>query len=332
MRVFDFDPADFRKSYTAQDWVHIPNGVTPEFLEAMREFVARSLGEHKVEGPGIGGKGRKDQAVFEFPESVEFPGEVFDVVAALSGLDRSRLTLSERHVNAYYADASPEPTAHKDRHSSQISVGLVIESPAESRVVVYPSDERAVNPFNVSFALIDSLPPERRPDAILSQARELEIDDKPGDVVAFPGSSIWHLRRRPAGAVILYLKMNDFGSDPLGEDPSTPGRRSATLEALADDGDGRLLERVPALSRRLDTVTQRYLRDGWHELIEAQVWEQTPVALSESDLRFLREVDGRRRVAALLDELGSNDHVSALARVRALAEREIVDLLPRGDS
>lgn len=332
MRVFDFDPADFREAYKAQEWAHIPNGVSPEFLEAMREFVARSLGEHKVEGPGIGGKGRKDQAVFEFPDSVEFPGEVFDVVATLSGLDRSTLTLSERHVNAYYADASPDPTAHKDRHSSQISVGLAIESPAESRVVLYPSDERAVNPFNVSFALIDSLPPERHPDVILPQVREVEIDDKPGDVVAFPGSSIWHLRRQPAGAAILYLKMNDFGSDPLGEDPSTPERRRATLEAIADNGDGRLLERVPALSRRLDTVSQRYLRDRWQELIEAQVWEQAPVALSDSDLRLLREVDGRRSIAALLGELSSDDHVSALGRVRALAEREIIDLLPSADA
>ncbi|MGH2952432.1 MAG: hypothetical protein ACRDK9_00220 [Solirubrobacterales bacterium] len=330
MKVFDFDPAEYRKLYAEQEWIHIPSGVTPEFLEAMREFVARSLGDHKVAGPGIGGKGRKDQAVFEFPAEVDFPGEVFDTIAPLSGLNRSTLTLSERHVNAYYSDAAPEPTAHKDRHSSQISVGLAIESPAESRVVVYPSDDRGANPFNVSFALIDSLPPERHPDRILPDAREVEIDDKPGDVVAFPGSSIWHLRRRPAGAVILYLKMNDFGSDPLGEDPSTPIRRQGTLEALADNSNGAVLERVPDLSRRLDTITERYLRDQWRGLIEAQVWEQKPVQLSEWELQLLREVDGQRTLAALLGDVGSTDEESALARVRTLAEREILDLLPSG--
>ena len=279
MKVFNFDPADFRERYAAQDWVHIPDGVTPEFLEAMREFAARSLGEHKVEGPGIGGKGRKDQAVFEFPESIEFPNEVFDVISALCGLGRSTLTLSERHVNAYYSDA-PSETAHKDRHSSQVSVGLTIESPSESRVVVYPKHDREENPFNVSFALIETLPPERHPDILLEDAHRVEIDDKPGDVLAFPGSSIWHLRRCPAGAMILYLKMNDFGSDPLGEDPLTPRRRSATLEALRE-ADGRLRDCIPALSRRLDTVTQHYLRDDWRGLIEAQVWEQRPVPLCE---------------------------------------------------
>ncbi len=326
MRIFDFDPAEFSELYADQQWVHIPNGVTPGFLEAMREFVAKEVADHKVVGPGIGGKGRKDQAVFEFPQGVEFPGEVFDSIATLSGLGRSALTLSERHVNAYYSGGPAEPTAHKDRHSSQISVGLSIESPAESRVVVYPSDDRGANPFNVSFALTDSLPAEGHPDVILPRARDLEIDDNPGDVVAFPGSSMWHLRRQPAGAVILYLKMNDFGSDPLGEDPSTPRLRSATLEALAEGADRGLAKRVPALARRLDTVTQRYLRDGDVQ-IEAQVWEQTPVPLSEPQLRLLHAIDGQRDIGTLLGELGSADG-DGIALMRALAEREIVDLLP----
>ena len=36
----------------------------------------------------------------------------------------------------------------------------------------------------------------------------------------FYGSEIWHLRRRSAGSVNLYLKFNDFDYDPLGEDPN----------------------------------------------------------------------------------------------------------------
>ena len=163
MRLFNFDPGEYRAAYAENDWVHIPNGVTPEFLEAMREFVTRSLTDNKVEGAGIGGKGRKDQAVFEFPDSVDFPGEAFDVVASMCGLDRDAMTLSERHVNSYYADAPSEPTAHKDRYSSQVSVGLSIESPPGSRVVLYPSEERSENPFNISFALIGSLHPSAIP-------------------------------------------------------------------------------------------------------------------------------------------------------------------------
>lgn len=51
-------------------------------------------------------------------------------------------------------------------------------------------------------------------------------------MIAFRGSAIWHCRRRAAGAINIYLKMNDFNSDPLGEDPVTDARRSATLAAL----------------------------------------------------------------------------------------------------
>ena len=324
MKVFNFDPAEHREHYAEHEWVHIRDGVTPEFLEAMREFVARSLTDHKVEGAGIGGKGRKDQAVFEFPESVDFPGEVFDVVAELCGLNRATLTLSERHVNAYYEDAPDEPTAHKDRHSSQVSVGLSIESPPGSRVVAYPDDERDANPFNVSFALVESLPPERHPDVVLSDAREIELEDSPGDVVAFPGSSIWHLRRRPAGATILYLKMNDFGSDPLGEDPTTPSVRAATLAALDGDADA-LDDLIPVPSRRLDTINRRYVRDGWADQVEARVWEEKPVPLTDAELDLLRAMDGRRDVATLL---GGANGAATRDSLTELARREVVDLLP----
>jgi hypothetical protein len=221
MRVFSFEPSEHQAAYEREGWVHIPGAITPEFHQAMREFVSESLAVSKVEGAGIGGKGRKDQALFEFPPQCDFPGEVFDVVAALCGLNRATMTLSERHVNAYFEGAPAEPTAHKDRFASQVSVGLSIDIPPASRVVLYPYEHRDVNPFNVSGALLEGLPPEEHPDTVLRDAREVEIDDQPGDVLAFPGSTVWHLRRNPAGAVILYLKMNDFGCDPLGEDPGT---------------------------------------------------------------------------------------------------------------
>ena len=322
MRIFNFDPAEYRARYTSEQFAHIPNGVTPEFLAAMQEFVARSLGTSKIEGKAIAGA--KDQAIFEFPAEADFPGEVFDVVAELGGLDRDGMTLSERHVKAYFRDAAPEPTAHKDRYSSQISVGLSIDTPPGSKVVLYPDDARAVNPFNVSGALLGSLPPEQHPDEALRGAREVEIDDQPGDLIAFPGSSVWHLRRNPAGAVILYLKFNDFGSDPLGEDPNTAPRREATLAALANGSE--LDERIPVPSRRLDTVTRRYLRDGWEELVEAEVWEREPLPLSDSDLTLLRALDGTRTVSEIVADVQSGNGASA-ERVRELAEREVIDLL-----
>jgi hypothetical protein len=33
----------------------------------------------------------------------------------------------------------------------------------------------------------------------------------------FRGHRTWHLRENSAGAVNLYVKVNDYGADPLGE-------------------------------------------------------------------------------------------------------------------
>ncbi|MCW3049875.1 MAG: hypothetical protein JWO74_4159 [Solirubrobacterales bacterium] len=168
------------------------------------------------------------------------------------------MTLSERHIKAYDADTPPDPPAHKDRLSSHCSVGLTIVSPADSRLLLWPDASRARNNFNVSAALRASLPPEELPEVALRDIRPVEIDDQPGDVLLFPGSSVWHARRNGARAVNLYLKFNDFDSDPLGEDPRTPGRRADTIAAL---NDGPVTARIPVLSRRLDTVTRVYTRD-----------------------------------------------------------------------
>lgn len=316
MRIFNFEVTDYREEFEKQGWAHIPGGISPEFLEALRSFAA-SHDEHRVEGKAIGG--RKSQALVEFPDGTDFPGELFDTFATMCCLSRAGMTLSERHLKAYDADAPPEPTAHKDRFASQISVGLSIDIPEVSQLVLYPHDHVSANPYNVSAALLQDLPPDQHPDVALGAAREVVIDDAAGDVVVFPGSAVWHLRRRAAGAVNVYLKMNDFGSDPLGEDPATPTRRSATLTALEGD-DASLDHLVPVLARRLDTVTRRYLRDTWEELVEAWVWEHGPVELSEDDLRLLRECNGELDAATLLagGEVG---------RLRALAEREVIDLL-----
>ena len=67
----------------------------------------------------------------------------------------------------------------------------------------------------------------------------MEIYDEPGDVMMFPGSAVWHLRRNSANTVNLYLKCNDFDCDPLAEDPSTERRRLDTADLLARSGSRR---------------------------------------------------------------------------------------------
>jgi len=196
MRMFAFDPDEHRQHYQDHGWVHVQKGLSPEFHAALREFVSKRAGEARVEGVAV--YGQKEQALYEPPADVDFPGELFDVVSAVAGLNRPTMTLSERHIKAYDDDANPEPHAHKDRFASQVSIGLSIDIPEESRLILYSFDDVSVNPFNISSAFRLSLDPEQRPETALVGAREVEIDDAGGDLVMFPGNAVWHLRRKAA--------------------------------------------------------------------------------------------------------------------------------------
>jgi hypothetical protein len=202
LKIFAFDPREYREAYETQGWLHVPNGLTDSFLATLSEFATASFGDHRVEGAAIGG--RKEQALYEFQDRAELE-ELFDAISSICDLMRPSMTLSERHIKAYDADAPPDPPAHKDRYASLVSVGFSIDITRGSRLVLYPDDHRELNPFNISAALRANLEPEELPEAILPGAREVEIEDTAGDVVIFPGSSMWHLRRNPAGVVNLYL-------------------------------------------------------------------------------------------------------------------------------
>jgi hypothetical protein len=126
--------------------------------------------------------------------------------------------------------------------------------------------------------------------------------------------------------VNLYLKFNDFNSDPLGEDPETPRRRAATLAAL---DDGALVDRIPMLARRLDTINRQLTRDHGREVMLADVWGEKKVLLSEPDSIVLRAIDGVQTVR----ELSSASTATTLtaadteAALRRLAQRGIIDLV-----
>jgi hypothetical protein len=325
VKVFSFDPVEHRERFQAEGWLWLPEGVDSGFLEYLREFVSRSFGGHQVSGKAI--DGQKDQALLDFPSGLDIRRDLYEVIASLTGLEPEDMTLSERHIKAYNADADPEPLPHKDRFSSQISVGISIDVPEESRLVLYPYDHLWDNPFNVSKALLASLDESEHPAVALRAAREVTIADRPGDVLVFRGRSIWHKRRNPANTVNLYLKLNDFGSDPLGEDPFTDELHRRTMELLA--GGGELERLVPMPGRRLDTLTRQYTRQ-WGEVLHANVWEHAPLTLSEAEFELLRRADGRRPVGELAAELpGPNGRARVERWVRHLAENSAIELAGR---
>jgi hypothetical protein len=316
MRVFSFDPSEHRETFLSQGWLHVRNGVTPEFVEVMKEFVARELSDEKLQQFALAGK--KGQGRFDFPPEVDFPGEMYDVIAEVCGLNRDSIALSERHINAYNNDAKPDPLPHKDRDASKVSVGLCIE-PADSEVVIYPGASRERNPYVSAATYYDSLPEDQKPENTLTEEQAVAIRDEPGDVVMFYGSEIWHLRRRSAGSVNLYLKFNDFDYDPLGEDPTTVERQERTRELL-QSGNGALDTAVVKPSRQLEQLTHLYSRNAL-QVRQAKVWGRNPVQLEEKEFEILQALNGGEQVSALGTE--------AAEHVRRLAEYGVVDLLPQ---
>lgn len=326
MRIFDFDIDAARRTYADQGWVHIPSGMSPAFLDAVKAFVQAQMDASKLDRFAI--QGKKEQALFSFPEDTDYPGELFDVIAAVCGLHRETMTLSERHIQAYDEHANPNPQAHKDRYPSQVSVGFSVEIPQGSQLVLYPYDHREVNPFNAAAALVASLQPHELPEAVLPQAREVTIEDRPGDVVMFPGSSTWHLRRNSAGTVNLYVKVNDFDCDPLGEDPLTPVRRERTLALLPSLDQGHANGQVVSLSRRFDFVERKLMRGEWQEVIQAAVYGEPPFGITEAGLAVLQEASQPRPFSELVDRLTARGHdadeVSRSARL--MLEKGALDL------
>src|SRR3954462_2681658 len=324
MKVFDFDPRDYAGAYRGEGYVHIREGVSREFHAALVEYAERELTSHKLDDFAI--KGKKEQSLYDFPDAVDI-GELYDVVCATCGLDRGSVTLSERHIQIYEADAAPEPPAHKDRFPSQVSMGFSISIPAESRLVLYPYSHRETNPFNTSAGLRRHLEPHELPEVVLKDARELVLDDADLDVVMFPGSTTWHLRRNAAHALNLYLKFNDFGCDPLGEDPFTDGRRARTFAAVGGPAESaRAL--FPVLSRRLDSVSRTATRDGWREVLEARVFGDEPIGLTELQHEALTTLDGRETIAVVAARLaGGGNAAEAERQLLRLAELGAVDLV-----
>ncbi len=229
-RIFTFDPSEHSERFRRQSYICIHHGVSEGFLN----FATEQLNAHLRSGDNISGRfdkrGMKRQFLFAFPDDEAAILDAADRLAALTGLPRERMTLSERHYKVYNDDAPARPVPHKDRCSSQISVGVPLV-PEASRLAVFPDHDRTENPFDSYDELLRSLPPERRPENLLRDVAPVEAPTRRGDVFVFWGANMFHERINPAGTRILYLKWNALGLDPIGEDLAC--LRRAREEALA---------------------------------------------------------------------------------------------------
>ena len=265
----------------------------------------------------------KEQSLFELPADVDHERELFDTVcgSAVSIGRRSR----SRSATSQATSRTPPPSRrpHKDRYPSQVSVGLSISIPAESRSsctsTPTASSTRstrapACSPPSAARAAGGALKDARS----WSRRRRSRRRHVPW---LTPGTSAG-IRR----ALNLYFKFNDFGCDPLGEDPATGRLRERTLAALAA---GQYERMVPRLSRTLDTVSRTAVRDGWREVLEARVFGEEPTGLTHLQHAAVTTLDGREDVAALAARLGGNGAVGEIVR---LAELGVLDLVPSESS
>jgi hypothetical protein len=157
----------------------------------------------------------------------------------------------------------------------------------------------------------------------------VELDAKPGDVVVFRGSTIFHGRLHAAKSSILYFKFNTMGLDPLGEDPSTEMRRQRTLEILPNKSDDELLNSLVELSPRLQHIDRQYSRLGWKSVLRVSVSGEKEFTISDDDLCFLFALQRQERVRDILSGLGANNEqlLSHVPRVRRLATLGGIDFL-----
>ena len=328
MNVFKFDPQNFSKQFAMNGFVHIKNGVNPEFLQYAKE-TANQLVEKDKQIKEWGIKGKKLQYLMEFPESTDFPNELFDVVSEVSGLERENFTLSERHIKVYEDVADNNPPPHKDRLASQVTVGIPLEVPNDSYLILYPEDHLTINPFSTTALWRTSLDAENLPENILRNIEPVKVDVRPGDVVMFRGSSIYHERVNPAYTKLLYLKFNSMKLDPLAEDPRTIQNREKSLSLLEHKSDKELLNIKVDVSPMLEKISKHYTRLYWKEVKQAYVNGEKEITLSNDEYRIIKNCNGERTIKKEIEHLGVhyNQLTSYVSIFRRLIKLGVLDLI-----
>ena len=331
MRIFNFEAREYSADFMRDGYVHIPGGVSPDFLTYALAFSDSKVAEEKggeIEEKRI--RGKKRQYLMEFPETSDFPGELYRSVAEVAQLNVDRMMISERHIKIYEDVAPADPPAHKDRLASEVTVGLGLRIPPESWLKLYPDTELTINPFQSTREWRDSLDEPDLPENRLADVEPVRIDMRAGDVVMFAGSSVYHERVNPANTWVLYLKLNAMRLDPLSEDPSTAPQRAASLEILATAGDEALLDRRVEVSPRLDHVSRHYTRNHFAEVLLAYITNEKKFTLSEEELRALLVIgDGTPTIRDVIHRMGHpfQTALEHMPMFRRLGQRGAIDFL-----
>ncbi len=302
MRIFNtsVSPADYTSDYLTKGYAHIKNGIHKDFLKFTQDTLAQQKGKRDMKEWEF--KGKKKQYLFEFPEedSIE---KIFDYVATVANLPRNKMTLCERHLKDYESDAKPFVPPHKDRLQAELTVGIPLHIPKKSHVVLYPDNELTINPYSSTAEWRDSLDEDQLPENLLKNIEPVKVYAQPGDIILFRGNSIYHERKYPAGASLLYLKFNAMRLDPIGEDPSTLVQRQKSLVLLENLSDEQILKSKLEVSPRLDKVIRYYSRSYWKEVLKANLWGEKPFVISEQEFFIFKNILDNSTVEDVMQRL-----------------------------
>ena len=211
---FKRDLSAYREQLEKDGYVLLKDILSDGFMESLQAFLQRSKSGQVAEYGQWRIGGKKHQFLYDFPD--QMIAERFrQELAALTGLDEDGFTISERHLKQYEDDAPDYPAPHKDRGASKYSIGLPIFLGPETSVCVFPTLDRAANENERAVFMT----PQDHPglEDIYNSSDAMPLHEELGDMVVFLGSSIYHERIRPRGTSVLYIKVNDEGFDPLGE-------------------------------------------------------------------------------------------------------------------
>jgi len=318
-RIFTFEPSEYQAEFAKNGFVLIKDGVDPDFLAVAIEQAEKQRSNDKDMDNWFF-KGKKRQYLYDFDEW-DFYQSGLITLAQTAGLTGDKVTLCERHIKVYEADAKAHVPPHKDRLAAQLTVGIPLFIPEETYIVLWPNDQRTTNCLNTTALWRNSLDEENLPENMLKNIEPVKVYAEPGDVVMFLGSSIYHERENPANTRILYLKLNDMNLDPIGEDPSTFITQKTSQEILDTIDNENLLDCFVEVSPRLDKISRHYTRLNWKEVIQAYVADEKEFTLSEIEYGIFKAVENNMTVRELIFKLSTTEveQVNYIPMIRRLA-------------
>jgi len=249
-------------------------------------------------------------------------------MAKTASLPMDKFTLCERHIKVYESNAKAHVPAHKDRVAAQLTVGLPLNIPEGSHIVLWPDDQLTINPLNSTALWRTSLDEKDLPENVLKDIEPVRVYAEPGDVVLFRGNSIYHERENPANSEVLYLKFNAMRLDPIGEDPSTLMQQETSQEILTANDDEALLDFEIEVSPRLEKISRHYTRLYWKEVIQVYVGGEKEFNISELELDTIKKINGVITIRQAITNLGASEfeYLKHIPMIRRLAELKALDI------